>query len=36
METNSDKKALNWVILLALALVWGSSFILMKLFQAAR
>ena len=30
MEAQSDKKVLNWIILLALALVWGSSFILMK------
>jgi drug/metabolite transporter (DMT)-like permease len=30
MESQNDKKVLNWVILLALALVWGSSFILMK------
>jgi drug/metabolite transporter (DMT)-like permease len=30
METTKDKKVLNWIILLALALVWGSSFILMK------
>ena len=25
-----NKKALSWIILIALSLVWGSSFILMK------
>ncbi len=30
MEPKKDHKALNWLILLVLALVWGSSFILMK------
>jgi drug/metabolite transporter (DMT)-like permease len=30
MEAKQDKKVLNWIILLVLALVWGSSFILMK------
>ncbi len=30
MESPNDKKLLNWIILLVLALVWGSSFILMK------
>jgi drug/metabolite transporter (DMT)-like permease len=30
MEQKKDKKVLNWIILLVLSLVWGSSFILMK------
>jgi drug/metabolite transporter (DMT)-like permease len=30
MEAPNDKKFLNWTILLVLALVWGSSFVLMK------
>jgi drug/metabolite transporter (DMT)-like permease len=30
VNRNPDSKALQWIILLALALVWGSSFILMK------
>jgi drug/metabolite transporter (DMT)-like permease len=30
MEPSEPKKILNWTILIALALVWGSSFILMK------
>jgi len=30
MNFNSESKLLHWIILLALALVWGSSFILMK------
>jgi len=30
MDEKKNKSVLNWIILLALALVWGSSFILMK------